>query len=169
STYLSLSLTALFTFSATWWKFSTDADVYTISIFFLLVSFFLILPEKPSRPLWVAITHTLAMFFHQLAVLFFPVVVLGLIFQTAGVEKRKRLFIILQYAVTAFLLTFGTYCLCFYMQTGGFDFKSFFKWMISYASSAGFGLDFWGNLRLNWRGHQKLFIDGSSNLFERSF
>jgi hypothetical protein len=169
STYLSLSMTALFAFSAAWWKFSTDADVYIISGFFLLASFFLVLPEKTPRPFQAAFTHILAMFFHQLAVLFFPVVVLGLIFQTSTLERRKRISIILQYSLAAFLLTFGTYYLSFYLQTGGFDFKDFVKWMISYASSAGFGFDVWESLRLGFRGNRQLFIDGSAKLFERSF
>lgn len=35
--YSSVCLTLLFAFSATWWKFSTDANAYVPSVFFLLL------------------------------------------------------------------------------------------------------------------------------------
>ncbi|HLM61779.1 MAG TPA: hypothetical protein VK308_13315, partial [Pyrinomonadaceae bacterium] len=41
STYLSCAMTALLAFSAAWWRFATDADVYIISVFFALVGFYL--------------------------------------------------------------------------------------------------------------------------------
>lgn len=169
SIYLSISLTAIFAFSAAWWRFVADADVYIISIFFLLGTFLLILPEEKPRPLAVAAAHILVMFFHQLAVLFFPVVVLGIWFQTAKLEKRERILAIIKYAAAAFLMTFGMYFLSFYLISGGFDFKNFVNWLIFYAPSAGFSSDFFESLRLTFRGHRQLFFDGSSGLFQRSF
>src|SRR5215208_6266456 len=52
--YLSVCLTLLFAFSATWWKFSTDANAYIPSVLFLLISFSLVLPGKKPRPLLTA-------------------------------------------------------------------------------------------------------------------
>ena len=60
SFYFSICLTVLFAFSATWWKFSTDADAYIPSVLFLLISFYLILPGRKSRPLLTAFTFFLA-------------------------------------------------------------------------------------------------------------
>lgn len=168
SRYLSGAMTVLLAFSAAWWRFSTDADVYIISIFFLLISFYLVLPDKEPRPYLTAIAHSFAMFFHELAVLLFPAIVLGLIFQTVSLERRKRILIVAQYSFAAFLLVFLTYCLCFYLLTGTFAVKDFANWVFSYAPQAGFSPNVRESLGLTLRGHQKLFLDGSSRLFERS-
>ncbi|HLM60370.1 MAG TPA: hypothetical protein VK308_06185, partial [Pyrinomonadaceae bacterium] len=107
------------------------------------------------------------MFFHELAVLFFPAMVLGLIFQTASLERRRRIIIVAQYGFGAFLLVFGTYCLSFYLLTGGFNLKDFIAWTLYYAPVAGFSPNVWESFNLTARAHQKLFLDGSSRLFER--
>lgn len=168
SEYLSFWLTALFAFCAAWWRFSIDADVYPISVFFLLGSFYFLLPDKTPRPFLVAIAHSFAMFFHELAVLFFPVVVFGLIFQTASLERRKQILIILQYVFAAFLLTFGTYCLSFYLVSGTFDVKSFVAWMTSFAPDSEISWNASRSLSLTLRGHRQMFFDGSSRLFDRN-
>lgn len=167
--YLSFALTAFFAFAAAWWRFSIDADVYPISAFFLLVSFYFLLPDKEARPFLIAIIHSFAMFFHELAVLFFPVAALGLIFQTASLDGRKRILVALQYGIAAFLLTFGTYCLSFYMITGAFDFRAFVSWMTSFASDSEVSWNAWQSLSLTLRGHRQMFFDGSSRLFDRNF
>jgi hypothetical protein len=166
--YLSLALTALFAFAAAWWRFSTDADVYIISVFFLLVGFYLILPNQTARPFLAAFAHSFAMLFHELAVLFFPVVILGLLFQTASCGRRDQAETVLKYAAAAFLLTFGTYCLSFYLLTGGFDARSFFVWVTSFAPDAEVSRNAWQSLSLTLRGHRQMFLDGSSRLFDRS-
>src|SRR6476660_2529008 len=56
SNYCSTCLTLLFALSATWWKFSTDANAYIPSVFFLLLSFYLVLPGRKPRPLLTALT-----------------------------------------------------------------------------------------------------------------
>ena len=91
STYLSVCLALLFAFSATWWKFSTDADSYIATTLLLVAAFDLLLPGKRPRPLAVALLHAAAMTFHQLAVFFFPVALLGIYFQTGGLPRRRRL------------------------------------------------------------------------------
>ena len=68
SFYVAMCLTVLFAFSATWWKFSTDANAYVPSVLFLLISFYLVLPRQKARPLLLAITFFVSLAFHQLAV-----------------------------------------------------------------------------------------------------
>src|SRR5687768_17474720 len=97
SVYLSVVLTLLFALSATWWKFSTDADSYILSVLFILVSFYLILPNRRPRPFLVALTHALAMCFHQLAVLFFPVVLVGILLQTSSDPAGRRIVLLVKY------------------------------------------------------------------------
>jgi hypothetical protein len=169
SLYLSYALTALFAFGAAWWRFSIDADVYPISVFFLLTSFYFLLPDKKARPFLIAVTHSLAMLFHELAVLFFPVAVLALVFQTVSLDAPKRISIVFQYVFAAFLLTFGAYCLSFYLITGAFDFQAFLSWMTSFASDSEISWNAWRSLNLTLRGHRQMLFDGSSRLFDRNF
>jgi hypothetical protein len=168
SRYLSFTLAALFAFCAAWWRFSIDADVYPISVFFLLASFYFLLPGNRPRPFLLALTHSAAMFFHELAVLFFPVAVFGLIFQTAAPERKNRIIVVLQYGFAAFLLTFGTYCLSFYAVADAFDLKSFAAWMTSFAPDSEISRSAWRSLSLTLRGHRQMFFDGSSRLFDRN-
>lgn len=160
SNYLAAALTFLFSFSAVWWKFSTDANSYIPSIFFTLVCFYLILPNQKPKPLPVALIHTIAMCFHQLAVFFFPVAVLGLFFQTSDLPARKRFSVFLQYGAMAFVLTFGLYCLCFYLQSGNFDYSAFIKWLTNYSPENGFLFNLKKNLEYTLGGEIKLFFGG---------
>src|SRR6266516_597846 len=64
----------LFAFGATWWKFSTDADSYILSVLFLILTIIFVL-ESSARVIPAALCHTAAMLFHELAVfMYFPVI-----------------------------------------------------------------------------------------------
>jgi hypothetical protein len=160
SIYVGVVLTLLFAFSATWWKFSTDADSYILSVFFLLVSFYLILPLRKPRPFAVALAHTLSMFFHQLAVLFFPVILLGLILQASSHGAKSRLIPALKYSLTASLMTFSVFCYSFYLAAGGFAPKPFLSWVTTFSPEHGFTFNAWNNLTYTLRGHSRLFVGG---------
>ena len=163
SRYLSLVLTLFFAFSATWWKFSTDADAYVPSVLFLLISFYLLLPSRAPRPFLIALTHSFAMFFHQLAIFFFPVIILGLFLQNASVEFQKRVALVLKYGLTAFALTFGTFCFSFYLLTGGFDTGNFVRWLTFYTPDIGFVFNAAKSFSLTVQGNTRLFVDGRFN------
>ena len=161
SVYLSAMLTLLFALSATWWKFSTDADSYIPSCLFLLISFYLILPHRKPRPYLVAVMHALSMCFHQLAVLFFPVILLGILLQTSSEEPAKRrLLPVVQYSLAAFLITFPLFYYSFYLVTGSFAFKPFLTWITNFSPEHGFTFNFWDNLTYTLRGHSRLFVGG---------
>ena len=160
SVYLSAVLTLLFAFSATWWKFATDADSYIPSVLFLLISFYLILPGHKPRPLLVAVTHALSMFFHQLAILFFPVIVLGILLQTSREPLKRRLFPALKYSLTSFLITFPVFYYSFYLVTGGYAFRPFLRWITNFSPEHGFTFNAWDNLTYTLRGHSRLFVGG---------
>lgn len=70
--YSRICLTLIFLFSATWWKFSTDANVYVPSTFFLILAFSILTrsDRKPSL-IAVALLHAVAMLFHQIAIFFY--------------------------------------------------------------------------------------------------
>ena len=165
SHYLSIVLTLLFAFSATWWKFSTDANSYISSTLLLLSSFYLLLPARKPSPIAVAILHTASMLLHQLAVFFYPVAVAGILLQTSGLNLNRRITAVLQYSAVAFLLTVATYYCCFYLLTGTLDPFTFSQWVSSYSSGTeGFSFDVMSNLAFTLRGHVRLFWGGRINL-----
>ena len=166
SVYLSVVLTFLFAFSATWWKFSTDADSYIASILFLLVSFYLILPDGRPMPFAVALTHTISMSFHQLAVFFFPVVIAGIYFQTSELTRQERFRKIAEYAVTSFIATFGIYYLSFYLQAGTLYFGELVSWLTHFSPENGFVFSIKESLTHTFRGELKLFFEGRFNFIK---
>jgi transmembrane protein TMEM260 (protein O-mannosyltransferase) len=179
SVYLSFCLTLLFSFSATWWKFATDADAYIASVLFLLISFYLILPEAQesperqlrrgigkARPFLVAFTFSVAMCFHQLAVIFFPVIVLGLPLQTNKFSWKEKGFKVVQFGATAFILTAGAYYFCFHLATGAFNPIRFLHWTTSFSPDGGFSFDLLSALTYTLRGHARLFFGGRFNLLK---
>jgi hypothetical protein len=160
SVYLSAMLTLSFALSAVWWKFSTDADSYILSVLFLLACLRLILPGRKPRPYLVAVTHAISMCFHQLAVLFFPVVLLGILLQASTESRKVRLTLALKYSLTAFLITFPLFYYSFYLLTGSLAFKPFFHWVTTFSPEHGFTFNAWDNLAYTLRGHSRLFVGG---------
>jgi hypothetical protein len=161
SVYLSVTLTLLFALSATWWKFATDADSYIPSVFFLLVSFYFVLPQRRRpRPFLVAGAHAASMLFHQLAIFFFPVALLGIFLQTASQPTRQRLAHLLKYALAAFIFTFPAFLYSFYLVTGGFELALFARWLTTFSPEHGFTFTFRDNLTYTLRGHSRLVVGG---------
>jgi hypothetical protein len=160
STYLSVALTLLFALSATWWKYSTDADSYIPSVFFLLLAFWFLLPESKPRPLIVALLHSAAMMFHQMAVFFFPAAIVGILLQARKEPPRRRALLSLQYCLAAPLLTILVFYYSFYLQTDRLDFQTYFKWLTSLSPEPGHTFSVWGNLSYTLNGHVKLFTSG---------
>ena len=109
SRYLSLSLAVIFSFSGYWWKFSTDANAYVPSVFFLLVTFYLLLPDRRVRPFLIALLHVTAILFHQPAVFFYPAVLAALWQQSSQTPAKGRVLNLARYSLTAFLATSSIY------------------------------------------------------------
>lgn len=168
SVYLSFYLTLLFSFSATWWKFSTDVNSYIPSILFLLISFYFVLPGERPRPLTVAAAHTLSMCFHQLGLFFFPVAVLGIWLQTAGLTKQQRMRQVAAYIITSFLATFGIYYVSFYLQSGALNFGDLFVWLTHFSPENGFVFNLMESLTHTVRGELKLFFEGRFNFLKET-
>jgi hypothetical protein len=164
STYFSVCLTLLFALSATWWKFSTDANAYIPSVFFLLLSFYLVLPDRKPRPLLLALSFFAAMCFHQLAVVAFPVFALGIYLQDGALAIRRRLGNALVFSVAAFVLIVATYALVFYLATGSIDIARLLRWTASYSLDADTRFALWSNLMYSLRGQVRLFFGGRMNL-----
>lgn len=163
SFYFSICLTVLFAFSATWWKFSTDANAYIPSVLFLLISFYLVLPGRKPRPLLTAFTFFLAMAFHQLAILMFPVLALGVYLQDRLTLKRQALDAV-YFSLVAAALIVTAYAGLFYLASGTFDLTRLIRWAVSYSPDADTKFNLWSNLQYSLRGEVRLFFGGRFNL-----
>ncbi|HKO60042.1 MAG TPA: hypothetical protein VJV03_02690 [Pyrinomonadaceae bacterium] len=164
SNYLVWSLTLIFAFSSTWWKFSTDADAYIFSVFFLLSAFYFTLPDFRPRPLLVALIFSFATLFHQLAVIAYPVIALSLYWQSAAMPARERKLIVAQFCILSFAIVFITYCSAFYLLTGSTQPPAFARWVTSYSPDASFSFDPLSNLGYTLRGHLRLFFNARLSL-----
>ena len=128
---LSLGLTLLMALSAAWWKFSTDANVYVPSVFFLLLAAFVLTDfrERPS-PAAVAALHTAAILLHQIAFLFVPAVALALSKHPVDPDPKHRWKSLLAYGGTAGMLMAGAYLgVWFGILNGGWSLQEFLSWI----------------------------------------
>jgi hypothetical protein len=166
SLYLAMCLTLLFAFSATWWRFSTDADAYVPSVLFLLISFYLVLPKHKARPLILALTFFISMAFHELAVLTWPVLALGVYLQDGELSIKRRTLNAFYFTVAAAVLITGAYFLLFYLASGNLDLRRLVSWAASYSPDADTGFNLSSNLRYSLRGHVRLFFGGRFNLLK---
>ncbi|MBC7926805.1 MAG: hypothetical protein H7039_14220 [Bryobacteraceae bacterium] len=148
------ALTALFAFSAVWWKFTTDANAYIPAIFFLLVARTLLEKEEPA-PVRIALAHTAAMLMHQLSLFFFPAALFAL-------WRRSRRAAVV-YASLAGTLTLGTYTAAFVAQSPG---QTFAEWIMTHSPDASFSGNLVRGLLLSLRGTQRLLVGGKVGLFE---
>jgi len=164
SVYLPVCMTLLFAFSATWWKFSTDANAYVPSVFFLLVCFYLVLPDRKPRPLLLALVFFVALCFHQLAVVAYPVFALGVYLQDGALTIRRRAVNAIAFSATAFVLIVAVYVAAFNLATGTFELARFWRWTTSFSPDAETGFSLWSNLGYSLRGQVRLFFGGRFNL-----
>jgi hypothetical protein len=163
SIYYAITLTLLFAFSATWWKYSTDADAYIPSILLLLLSFYFALPRRKPNPVLVALIYALSLCLHQMAIVFFPVLVFAIFVQDEALPRKRRVRSCLLFSVIAGALTLGAYVSAFYLLTGGIHLRNFWRWTLSYAPDDSFGFRPWINIGFTLRGHNRLFFGGRFN------
>jgi len=158
----------LFAFSAQWWKFSSDADAYIPSIFFLLVSFRWIMTAQQPRHYAAAAAHSVAMLFHQLAFFFFPVALAGLLVrpELRSGEKRKALLDALSYGALATTLTGTVYWLAYRFVRPYVGSRGFFDWITVYSPDAALPIALYHRFRYSIRGTLRLFFGGRINRIE---
>ena len=167
SIYVSLVVTSLLAFSATWWRFATDADTYICAVLFLLMAFYFLRPDGKPRPLGVAVTHVVAMLLHQLSVFFLPVAVAGLFLQ-AKKEGSNSARIVIKYLLPATALTVGVYYLVFHAVAGTWSLSRFAAWLTYFSPENGFSFHTAGNIGYTLRSQIRVFFGGRA-AFVREF
>jgi hypothetical protein len=166
SLYLAVCLTLLFAFSATWWKFSTDADAYIPSVLFLLICFYLVLPRQKARPLLLAVTFFVSMAFHQLAIVMWPTLALGIYVQDGELSIKGRLLNAAYFSAVAGVLIIAAYAILFYLASAEFSIQRLLSWTASYSPDAETQFNLWSSLGYSLRGLVRLFLGGRFNLLK---
>jgi len=157
----------IFAFASNWWRFAGDADAYIPSVFFLTLSFRLLLPAARQRPLGAALAHSAAMMFHELAALFFPVALILLIGRRRCADKNgcKRNWSrgVISYSIASLLITGTAYALAFLVARPHAGLLEFWNWITTHAQDAVFSFSPPGALKLSMRGTLRLFFGGRVN------
>jgi hypothetical protein len=144
----------LFGFSATWWRFATDANPYVPSIFFLLCAWALIERRKGAAPPGLATAG--AMLFHQLAILFLPFALLRL-------RGRPRAMAV--YLATAIIPVTAAYLSAYLAVTAEPSIPGLLSWMTSHSTDSEFSLRPIANSAFTIRGTFRLFFGGKLSDF----
>jgi hypothetical protein len=153
-------LSLLFAFSGTWWKFVTDADAYIPSVLLLTATCWLVLPGNRPRPTAAAVTHAGAMFFHQLAVFFFPAALLAIWFQTRTLPAARRCAEILEYALLAGVITLGGFAFAFGISQPSHSLAAFVRWITSNSHGPSFSFAVGKNAVTTLQNYIQLFFVG---------
>jgi hypothetical protein len=138
----------LFAFSATWWKFATDADAYIPSIFLLLCAYCIL--ETYGNAMTAGFAIGAAMLFHELAIFFLPVAILRL------KGPRNRL-VCAAFAIIPAAIVYG---LAYWAIAGAFHVHDFLVWITSHSPDSGFSFQPIHDFVLTIRGTLRLLLGG---------
>jgi hypothetical protein len=136
-------------FSATWWKFATDANAYIPAVALLLGAYLLL--DHPDRGWLAGLAHAAAMLFHELAILFLPIALLRL-----GKNRRARAV----YLLASLAPVGAAYWIAYRSLSTHASVAGFWSWTTSHSPDSSFSFRFWSNLTLSLRGTFRLFFGG---------
>ena len=146
----SAACVAILGVSATFWRFTTDADAYIAANLFLVAAYCMI----PRSPRAGALLHLASMLFHQLSALFFPVA-LALLWRRSRPDFRRSAVIYTMIsaggALSAYALAYG---LASRVQA-----RTFASWL-TYHSGIPFVFHPWTSLKWLAVGTGRLFAGG---------
>lgn len=158
--------TTLFAFGATWWKFSTDADAYIVTVLLLLLAIFFVL-EEPPRVIPAAICHAIAMLFHQLAIFAYVAIVVAILLERSW-PRQKRIWICAAYLFGTGACVAAAYWIC-YLPADHSTYPSLATFVASYASDSGFTRSLAQIFDSYLASYLKLFLGGKLSLIRDYF
>ena len=123
----------IFAFGATWWKFSTDADSYIIAILLLILAA-RFAAASSLRLVAVAVCHTLAMLFHELAVFAYVPLVAAILLDTRR-PRAKRTWVSGAYIVSTAACVASVYSIA-YLYSDRVTYPTLFSWVTSYSAES---------------------------------
>lgn len=120
------------------WCYSTNVEVYAPSIFFSLLILYILSGENLEKKsvFRISFLHIIAILFHQVNVLLYPVILLVLF---SRLDKKDFLRRGLQYTLITGLLTLGIYIAAGVLFAGKMNPSTLWTWMTYYATEQ----DYW--------------------------
>lgn len=169
--YTQFALTALFAFSATWWRFSVDGDAYIIATLLLTVCSYQLLVSDHPKPLIIASCHSAGILFHQMAIVFIPVAIFGIINR---LQHNKCTYIIKAlslYLLGVSVIVLGAYIYAFTLvNNGNNSANALWKWVTSHSTDSYFSFNLSSGAIFSLRGLFRLIWGGKiSDLTSYSF
>jgi hypothetical protein len=104
------------------------------------------------------------MAFHQLAVLMFPVLALGVYLQDGRSTLKRQALNAVFFSLAATALIVAAYAGLFYLASDTFDVARLVRWTTSYSPDADTKFRLWSNLHYSLRGQVRLFFGGRFSL-----
>ena len=129
---VSLWLALLFALSATWWKFSTDANAYVPSTSALVLCAWL--ATRPGKPpaLTIGMLHALAMLLHQIAIWFYPAMWVAIFTHRAWTARPQRIRAVAGYTIVSASLVAAAYLVVWFVALDrAWDPARFLAWITS--------------------------------------
>lgn len=162
---VALFTVVLFAFGATWWKFSTDADAYIVTVLFLLLTIQCVARVHP-RLLPAASCHIAAMLFHELAVFAYVPVLTAIAFDRER-SKATRIRLACVYILSTAACVAAVYFVA-YRYSDRSAYPNLLAWITSRAatSQTAHGLKQLGAYTLSY---VKLFAGGKLSLIREFF
>jgi hypothetical protein len=131
TTGVSALAVTLIAFSYGTWFYSVNIEVYSPPLFFILCSLFIITKKDPQdADVWkLAILQSFAILFHQVNIVFTPVVIYWLFMNR---HKLNLVSSLLKYAVLGLILTGGLYFICGVLYEHKTTLQQFTEWILGY-------------------------------------
>lgn len=161
SGYVAACLALAFAFSATWWKFATDADSYVPSTFLLTLSLWLLIRKERANPVVVGTVLSAAMLLHQLAALFYPAAILALWIRSRSDGAVRPWWSIAGFTIAAGIPTVGLYALTFAIWHQFFSIVELMRWVVAHSQDVSFSFSIPRNIWISFLGHVKLVLGGN--------
>ena len=163
--YYSACLTLIFAFSATWWKFSTDANVYVPSVLFLVLATDRLTDTRHTAdPAAIGLLHAASMLLHQIAIFFFPAVVAALWMRERQSGNHQKVRSVLIYSITASLCVAAAYAWVWFTFVSGIYQGTFWNWITANGHEEWAFASLGGNTWETVRSSVRVFFGGSLSL-----
>ena len=162
--YIAACLALGFAFSATWWRFATDAASYVPSTLLILLALWLLVRKERPSPIAVGLIVCGAILLHQLAVLFVPSAAFALWLRNKDRTVARRVAGVITLLLAAGLPTLSLYVLVFAIEQQVRTPGQFMAWVASHSQDVTFSFAVPQNVWTSLVGHFRLVFGGNIKL-----
>jgi hypothetical protein len=149
---ISVAWALVFGFSATWWRFASDANAYVPAIFLLLCADLILARRGTGAAVAAGLCTAAAMLFHELAVLF---LLAALVRSWVGQHRAA-----VGFAAASIIPVALAYSVAYRSTPGGSTAGGFLAWLTWHSPDSSFSFHPLTDLALSLRGSLRLFFGG---------